>query len=457
MIHILKWHNLFNFFSLVFVLLLFSLPCNLEANAGDETTEKTVDFARDIQPILSQNCVKCHGPDKQEKGLRLDGPVRIQQAVKDGEVIVPGKLQESELYRRISLPPGDYDIMPPVDESEPLAKPQVDLIRRWIADGADVGNWLDLTEETATSDALAQIPPPPPEAVTTLEELGVLVGSLAQNTTLMRVDFSPVADKTTDAHLHLLAPIAEQLRWLNLARTDVSDAGLGILARCHNLTRLHLENSRIGDAGLKHLRNLTNLEYLNLYGTNVGDAGLEELTNLTKLKKIFLWNTKVSPNGIQRLRERLPELDINAGRQGASLIGWSKEQLGAWNTLMTVWGLYDHKDWEKVAPHFHENWVGWFDDFELPVNQSQWREHLETLIKDVDFPIWRITPVALKVVDDVAVIHSTYYRSSVNRTTGKVKIEEGRSIDTLKKDGETWKLIGSASTRFSPSGEIKRP
>ena len=347
--------------------------------------------------------------------------------------------------------------MPPVDESEPLAKPQVDLIRRWIADGADVGNWLDLTEETATSDALAQIPPPPPEAVTTLEALGVLVGSLAQNTTLMRVDFSPVADKTTDAHLHLLAPIAEQLRWLNLARTDVSDAGLGILERFHNLTRLHLENSRIGDAGLKHLRNLTNLEYLNLYGTNVGDAGLEELTNLTKLKKIFLWNTKVSPNGIQRLRERLPELDINAGRQGASLIGWSKEQLGAWNTLMTVWGLYDHKDWEKVAPHFHENWVGWFDDFELPVNQSQWREHLETLIKDVDFPIWRITPVALKVVDDVAVIHSTYYRSSVNRTTGKVKIEEGRSIDTLKKDGETWKLIGSASTRFSPSGEIKRP
>ncbi len=460
MIYTLNWHNRSNFFSLVFGILLFSLPHNGVANAADETVGKIVVFARDIQPILSQNCVKCHGPDKQEKGLRLDGPEGIQQAVKGGEVIVPGKSQESELYRRISLPPDDYDVMPPADEGEPLAKSQVDLIRQWIADGVDVGNRVpetDLAGEPAISDALAQIPPPPPEAVAALEASGVLISSIAQNTPLMRVDFRPVADKTTDEHLHLLAPISEQLRWLNLARTDVSDAGLGILARFHNLTRLHLENTPIGDAGLKHLRTLTNLEYLNLYGTTVGDAGLEELTNLTKLKKIFLWNTKVSLNGIQRLRQHLPELDINAGRQDATVIGWSTEQRGAWNTLMTVWGLYDHKNWEKVAPHFHENWVGWFDDFELPVNQSQWREHLETQLKDGDVLLWRITPVALKVVDNVAVIHSTYYRSSVNRDTGEVKIEEGRSVDTLKKDGETWKLIGAASTRFRPSSETKRP
>ena len=428
--------------------------------ADDETVGKTVDFVRDIQPIFAQNCVDCHGPDKQENRLRLDGPEGIQDAIEDGRVIVAGKWEESELYRRISLPPDDYYIMPPVDKGEPLTKAQIDLVRRWITDGADMENRASktvVTKEPSASEALAQIPPPPPEAVAALEALGVLVGSLAQNTPLMRVDFSPVADKTEDKHLGLLTPVAEQLRWLNLARTDVSDAGLEPLAQFRNLTHLHLENSKIGDVGLKHLRTLNNLEYLNLYGTNVGDAGLEELTGLPKLKRVFLWNTKVTPNGIQRLRERLPELEVNVGQQSVSVIGWSKEQRGAWNTLMTVWGIYDHKNWEKVAPHYHENWVGWFDESASPVDQNQWREHLEAQIKDLDFPFWRITPVALRVVDDVAVIHSTYYRSSVNRNTGEVKIEEGRSVDTLKKDAEIWKLIGSASTRLKRLSEVKRP
>jgi YHS domain-containing protein len=85
------------------------------------------------------------------------------------------------------------------------------------------------------------------------------------------------------------------MRWLDLAGTAVSDAGLARLSDMPNLIRLHLERTRIGDAGLARLATLNQLEYLNLYGTEITDAGLEQLQDLPKLKQIYLWQTKVTP------------------------------------------------------------------------------------------------------------------------------------------------------------------
>jgi hypothetical protein len=61
---------------------------------------------------------------------------------------------------------------------------------------------------------------------------------------------------------------------------------------------------------LAHLKNLENLEYLNLYGTQVSDAGLEHLKGLKNLRKLYLWESKATNEGVAGLQQALPEAEI---------------------------------------------------------------------------------------------------------------------------------------------------
>src|SRR5438876_11450826 len=92
--------------------------------------ENKIDFARDIQPILQKSCVECHGPEKPKAKLRLDSKEAAVKGGKDGVVIVPGKADESEMYRRIRLPAGNDDVMP--NKGDLLSKVQTDLIQSRI-------------------------------------------------------------------------------------------------------------------------------------------------------------------------------------------------------------------------------------------------------------------------------------------------------------------------------------
>src|SRR5256885_6314793 len=78
--------------------------------------EDKVDFAKQIRPILEQNCVKCHGPEKQKAKLRLDSKEAAMKGGKDGAIVVAGKADKSEMYRRIPLPQGDRYHQPHQDD-----------------------------------------------------------------------------------------------------------------------------------------------------------------------------------------------------------------------------------------------------------------------------------------------------------------------------------------------------
>jgi hypothetical protein len=97
-----------------------------------------VDFSREVLPILSDNCFRCHGPDARVRkaGLRLDTPDGALR--KTEPVIVPGKSSESALVRRITS--GDPEkVMPPPRSGRQLTPRQIELLKRWIDDGARWG------------------------------------------------------------------------------------------------------------------------------------------------------------------------------------------------------------------------------------------------------------------------------------------------------------------------------
>src|SRR5437016_10733214 len=109
---------------------LFLAAAVAALNRPQALAETKVDFTKDIQPILQQTCVKCHGPEKQKGKLRLDSKEAAFKGGKNGAVLTAGDAEKSELYRRIILPKGNDDVMP--NEGEPLTKAQTDLIRDWI-------------------------------------------------------------------------------------------------------------------------------------------------------------------------------------------------------------------------------------------------------------------------------------------------------------------------------------
>jgi hypothetical protein len=100
-----------------------------------------VQFSRDIQPILADNCYHCHGPDAKNRKakLRLD-----DEAAAKANVVVPGKSGDSELYRRIASTDPD-ERMPPPHANRKLTAAQVQLVKRWIDEGAVWGVHWSLT------------------------------------------------------------------------------------------------------------------------------------------------------------------------------------------------------------------------------------------------------------------------------------------------------------------------
>ena len=127
--------------SLVMAVLAFGALGAMPAIAQTDSPAdaKVVDFNRDIRPLLADRCFICHGPDEDsnDSGLRLDlsssalGPLPSGT----GRAIVPGDPAQSELLRRITSS-DEFDLMPPPDSRLKLAATEIQLLRRWIQEGA---------------------------------------------------------------------------------------------------------------------------------------------------------------------------------------------------------------------------------------------------------------------------------------------------------------------------------
>ncbi len=249
-------YHLQNWLTPAALLLAFSLQpqCSLL-----QATE--IDFVRDIRPLLAQNCFACHGPDEgtREAGLRLDLPEGLLGELEIGvQAIVPHAPEESELYQRLVA---DEDLrMPPLESNQRLTPEQIELIRRWIEQGASYrGHWsfqpLDPTLPAAVEaqvaveaqawpqnpidqfvfarlaqEGIAASPPAPPQTLVRRLYLDLTgLPPTAQQVDAFVADHQPDAYELLVDRLLASPAFGERWarRWLDLARYADSDGDLG--------------------------------------------------------------------------------------------------------------------------------------------------------------------------------------------------------------------------------------
>jgi len=298
------------------------------------TASAQIDFQKEVLPILQDRCIECHkapyeqnGKLKEPKaGLRLDGGAHILHGSDDGKVITPNHPSESPLYKRITLPSDDDDVMPP--KGDPLTASQQEVIRKWIAQGVDFGTWVGATDGTekfaelvkskvtyvpahhSFYDALAKdLKSLPQETLNEVREAtGALVRPIGIGNPLLEVRFLAESASSGDKDLAKLAPLRQHLCKLDLSRTRVTSECFATLKTFPRITRLDLRETKVSDANLEGLAQLKYLSYLNLGGTEVGDAGLRKLFKCKNLREIYLWKSSATSQGAEALRKRIPEL-----------------------------------------------------------------------------------------------------------------------------------------------------
>ncbi|MES2506908.1 MAG: DUF1549 domain-containing protein, partial [Verrucomicrobiota bacterium] len=123
-----------------------------------------VDFAQ-VQAVLESKCLECHNPDKVKGKLLMNTAEAMIKGGSSGTSLVPGKPDESELLKRVVLPADHDDIMPP--KGGPLAANEVDLLKRWVAEGAHWPQGLTLRAKS-------------PEEIKALAELNAKLPSMTK-------------------------------------------------------------------------------------------------------------------------------------------------------------------------------------------------------------------------------------------------------------------------------------
>jgi len=143
-----------------------------------------VDYNEDVRPILSENCFYCHGPDgnKRKAKLRLD--VRADALAK--KAFVPGDAEASELIKRLSSTDSD-EVMPPPDSHRTITPAQKEILRRWVAEGAEYKeHWAYVTPVRPALPANGEANPIDAFVVEKLTKAGLTLSPEAPKATLLR-------------------------------------------------------------------------------------------------------------------------------------------------------------------------------------------------------------------------------------------------------------------------------
>lgn len=285
-----------------------------------------------IQPLLQARCYTCHGSEKQKGKLRLDQEDYILKGGEDGNTVIIGKAEESELIRRLLLPLDHKDHMVPKEKPQ-LTENEINLLKWWIDNGADFKKkFKDLPQPESINPILVSLQKGestnekakpseiPTEEVAMVDskllqkftDAGITISPIAQNTNYLSANFVNAQSMGKEV-LDRIKSIEKQLIWLKLENKNVNDQTLNAFKDCKKLTRLSLNYASITDAGLAELKDLDQLQSLSLVGTKVSLKGIQQLTKLKNLKFLYLYHTHINRADLTLVKKLLPKVSLDTG------------------------------------------------------------------------------------------------------------------------------------------------
>lgn len=290
--------------------------------------QEAIAFNNIVSPIFEARCLTCHKTSNNKGGLSFETPEEIQLGGENGPSLIPGNSAMSEIVKRIALPLDDEHRMP--KGKSPLSDNQIQLISWWIDEGASfdqkvkelnvpeniqsILNELTINSLEGDEASLVNIPSLDTVLVKDLQDSGFHIWRIAQNSDLLRIVYVRFGDsKFDDEDLTKLIPLANNIAWLDIGGSQITNDGMTHLSAFNNLERLHLENTSITDNGIENLVSLRELKYLNLYGTGISDESLATISQIKSLQTLYIWNTKVTQQGVDGLKGKSPDLNVQSG------------------------------------------------------------------------------------------------------------------------------------------------
>lgn len=283
-----------------------------------------------VQPFLMNKCSSCHSDTKAKGELIIGTREGLIKGGENGEVVMPGKSQESSLFLRTTLPQSSKKFMPP--KGEPLTYTELKILEWWVENGASFDDPIsagDIPKEMQTlllrDYGIDTKPKPYYETIKVpvlsdsemdkMISAGLKVEQLAEGHHFLQVEIE--GEAVTKSQMQALLGAKEQITWLDLGGKSVDDEMLETIGQLSNLTILNLKKNSIGDIGITKLKGLKHLEVLNLYDTQITDQSIATLLQFITLKGLYLWETKITNEGMEKLKSELSATNIDFGIQRA--------------------------------------------------------------------------------------------------------------------------------------------
>lgn len=277
-----------------------------------------------VRPVLVVKCMRCHEEGNAAGGFNAASYATLFREGEEGTPVIPGSLQGSELFRRITLPTSSRKFMPP--NGHPLSFSEVQILRYWIEQGAD--SLARFEFETMTPELVALMQRDyrldftlrpfyeklaadslPAELLQRLEAEGFRAERLAEGNFFLDVKYTG----DTLAGLNALEEVEKNIVFLDLSGVVLSGSDYPEIARFKYLARLNLAGSSFPGGLMDALVPLEYLEVLNVYNTSVTEDELAKVLEAPALKRVYLWQTSISDSVVQTWKTEYPELQFDAG------------------------------------------------------------------------------------------------------------------------------------------------